>query len=224
MYDGGEKGSPFLAAELAERLRIEGKPYHLYCRNVEQNPDNFANLQTATANFGNLVKNYPGTFSDNVDKILKQIEDAPAFFFLDDFGVKGTEWPAVEKVIARKEPSDLWIRFDHITVLRLAGFDESDAKDATKKLALLPQLFGITNIDYILSRLGGPTPEVHIQNAVSLYLERLEDTFQQFKENGFAAAYPIISLDGQRKYHLVFACSHPKAATLASDVVNFSFR
>jgi len=39
-------------------------------------------------------------------------------------------------------------------------------------------------------------------------------------KKGFAASYPIISMDGQNKYHLVFACSNKTAATLASNIVN----
>jgi len=220
IYDMGEKGSPVLAAEMAERLQDEGKPYNLYCINIEENSDNYANLQSETARFGNLVQNHSGTFSDKLDIILREVTDTSALFFLDDFGVKGTEWNAVERVISRKHPTDLWIRFDHITVRRLAGFAGSDAKDAPDKFSLLPQLFGINNRDYLLQRLGGPTPGVRIMNAVSLYLECLESSFQKFGKKGFAAAYPISSLDGKRKYHLVFACSHPLAATLASNIVN----
>lgn len=220
IYESGEIGSPVMAAKLASKIQTEGKPYSLYCVNVEENPDNFANLQAETACFGKLVSNHLGTLNNNADIILDQVRDAPAIFFLDDFGVKGTEWIAVEKVIARKQPTDLWIRFDHRTVRRLAGFADSEAKDAFGKLALLPQLFGINDPGYLLQRLDGPTPESRIQNAVLLYLERLEIAFQTFDKNGFAAAYPIISLDGQRKYHLVFACSHPTAATLASNIVN----
>jgi hypothetical protein len=53
-----------------------------------------------------------------------------------------------------------------------------------------------------------------------LYIERLERTFDKFGKKGFAASYPIISINGQRKYFLVFACAHHKAATLASNIVN----
>ena len=51
-------------------------------------------------------------------------------------------------------------------------------------------------------------------------MEQLKKAFHTSGKNGFAAAYPIISLDGLRKYHLVFVCDHFKAATLASNVVN----
>jgi hypothetical protein len=66
-----------------------------------------------------------------------------------------------------------------------------------------------------------PLPSVGDNLTSPPYLEQLEKTFNKFgKEDGFAASYPIISIGGQRKYHLIFACAHPKAATLASNIVN----
>lgn len=221
MYDGGEKGSPVLAAEKSFEFQQSHKPFILKCINVEKDHDNFKNLVAETHGFGPIVTNYEGTFEERIDTILAQTNSKPAVFFLDDFGVKGTGWDTVEKVIARKGPTDVWIRFDHKTVRRLAGFYESAAKETQGKLNTLGNLFGIRDHDYLRARLEtGATPDERKNNALTLYIERLEQTFEYFGENGFAAAYPIISLDGQSKYHLIFACSNSKAATLASNVVN----
>ena len=221
IYDNGEKGSPVLAAEISESMRIEGKPFTLFCINVEKDPDNYSNLCVETKRFGTYVKNYEGSFNKNIGTILLQVKSKPTVFFIDDFGVKGTDWDAVEKVIARNDSTDVWIRFDHKTVRRLCGFYESDSKDAHGKLNTLQNLFGITDLDYLRTRLGcGNTSEDRIENAVNLYIEQLEKTFAKFGKDGFAAAYPIISINGQRKYHLVFACAHIKAATLANNIVN----
>jgi hypothetical protein len=54
---------------------------------------------------------------------------------------------------------------------------------------------------------------------LSLYLEQLASEFSHRKGKGFAAAYPVRSISGLRKYHLVFSASHPKAAVLASDII-----
>jgi three-Cys-motif partner protein len=220
-YDKGEKGSPVLAAEISESMRTRGKPYMLFCINVEKDPDNYSNLCIETKKFGKYVKNYEGSFDENIDTILFQVKSKPTVFFIDDFGVKGTDWDAVEKVIARKDSTDVWIRFDHKTVRRLSGFYVSEAKDARGKLNTLQNLFGITDLVYLQKRLGsGDTAEERIENAVNLYIEQLEKTFAKFGKDGFAASYPIISIDGQKKYHLIFACAHLKAATLANNVVN----
>lgn len=217
VYDNGEKGSPVLAAEASQAFQQSNKPFTLRCINVEKDQDNFLNLSTETKRFGSLVKNFEGSFDDNIDTILSQISGNPAVFFIDDFGVKGTDWESVEKVIARKDSTDIWIRFDHRTVRRLSGFYYSEAKEADSKLNTLQNLFGISDKDYLQARLDGGTPEKRIDNAVALYIEQLEKTFGK---KGFAASYPIISMDGQNKYHLIFACSNKTAATLASNIVN----
>ena len=191
----------------------------MICINIEKDHDNFTNLSAETKRFGNLVKNIEGTFEDNIDTILLQTSGKPAVFFIDDFGIKGTDWDAVEKVIARKDSTDIWIRFDYKTVRRLAGFYDSDAREAQGKLNTLQNLFGISS-KQLQARLEGNTPEERINNAITLYIEQLENTFSKFGKKGFAASYPIVSIDGQRKYHLIFACAHPKAATLASNIVN----
>jgi hypothetical protein len=81
-------------------------------------------------------------------------------------------------------------------------------------------MFGISDPKYLKLRLIGDTSEERISNAITFYIEQLEQTFNKFGKHGFAASYPINSIDGQRKYFLVFACAHPKAATLASNIVN----
>lgn len=220
IYDKGEKGSPVLVAEASQGFQQRNKPFTLMCLNIEKDHDNFTNLSTATKSFGKLVENLEGTFEENIDAILSKIAGKPAVFFIDDFGIKGTDWDTVEKVIARKDTTDLWIRFDYKTVLRLSGFYESDAKEAQGKVSTLETLFGALDSEYIQARLNGETPEERVGNAVKLYVEQLEQTFKKFGKKGFAASYPIVAINGQRKYFLIFACAHPKAATLASNIVN----
>ena len=219
-YDDGEKGSPVLAAEVSQTYRQSNMPFTLKCINVEKDHDNYINLSLETKRFGNLVINYEGSFDNHIDTILSNINGKPAVFFIDDFGIKGTDWDSVEKIVARKDSTDIWIRFDYKTVRRLAGFYDSNAKDAQGKLNTLQNLFGITDSKYLQEKLGGGTTEERINNAIILYIQQLEQTFKQFSKNGFAAAYPISSINEQRKYYLIFACSHPKAATLASNIVN----
>jgi hypothetical protein len=144
----------------------------------------------------------------------------PALFFLDDFGMKGTNYATVEAILARSGQTDVWIKFDYKTVLRIAGFFESDAIHTEGKLELLSAIFGIEDLDYLHRRIAAETPEQRIRNAVELYLEVLRNAVIKHKGIGFSAAYPIRTIENERKYFLVLVCSHPKAATLASNVVN----
>jgi len=87
------------------------------------------------------------------------------------------------------------------------------------KVQNLIDFFGIQNSENLYQRLDGNTPDERIKNAVNLYVERLEDKFQKVKKFGYSAAFPIVSLEGENKYYLVFAASHPKAVILASETV-----
>ena len=216
IYSNGEKGSPVRAAEYADNA-IKQHGRNMRCVFVEKDPNNYSDLQKSIFLYSRIVVSYQGTFSDKVDKILVDVGKNAALFFIDDFGVKGTDWNTVKKVLSRTEITDVWIRFDHKTIRRLDGFFYSDGKGATEKTALLCELFGISDPELLHKLLDAPSPEDRIKKAVNLYRDRLKEVLGK---DGFVGFYPIISLDGQNKYHLLFACKNPKAAVLASDVVN----
>ena len=216
----GSKGSPIRAAEIAQKYHQEKRLYSLVCVNVEDDKDNFANLEASTSSFGSLVKNYHGTFVDNVDQILQLIGTHPAIFFLDPFGVKDITWDAISKVIQRGHPTDIWIRFDYYTVRRLDGsFGKSEISEQ-KKYSRLCDIFGNPDRTHLHSILSGVTPSQRINNAVSLYEERLVNEYKKVRGQGFSGSYKIKALAGRDKYFLVFATAHPLGARIASTTVN----
>lgn len=219
-YIDGSKGSPLLSAELAQQYQNQQKPYRLKCINIEEDAENYHNLISVTAPFSGLVENFYGSFSSNLSSILNQIGQCPALFFLDPFGVKGTDWADIVRIIHRQAPTDIWIRFDHKTVRRLSGFFDSGSRGAESKIQNLLNLYGINRPDNLYKQLQGNTPEERIIKALDLYVSKLESEFSLVGKEGYSAAFPIVSLDGETKYHLVFAAAHPVAAILASKIVN----
>lgn len=216
MYRDGAEGSPVRIAKLAEQFAKEGKPYSLKCINVEENDENFADLQKDTARFGETVQNFHGRFTDHLNQILRMIGTQPSIFFLDPFGIKGVDWSAISKIINRSAPTDIWIRFDHVEVRRLDG----NYAINEKKFDILPTIYGIQNESYLHSQLStGTTPEDRIHDCTELYRSRLEKEFTKAKGAGYAGAYRIGSLAGQEKYYLIFATAHPKGIVLASNIV-----
>jgi len=219
IYSDGSKGSPVLAAELAQKYRDQQKKYLLNCINVESDDENFQNLENATSQYSLIVENLKGTFSTNIPLILNYLGRCPTYFFIDPFGVKGTDWVDMVKIIHRIAPTDLWLRFDHKIVRRLCGFFESGSRGADGKVNRLLKLYGAQRADNLFTRLDGNSPEERIDNAVYYYVEKLEEEFRRVKKFGFSAAFPIVSLEGQNKYYLVFAASHPKAAIVANETI-----
>jgi three-Cys-motif partner protein len=138
IYEDGAKGSAIRAAEHAQKYQLAGKRYSLHCINIEANPANYQSLQKNTASFDDLVTNLSGRFADNVDTVLHITDRSPVLCFLDPCGVKGIDaWHVIQRIIHRQAPTDIWIRFDHATLLRLAGFYESGAATADKFLGIL---------------------------------------------------------------------------------------
>lgn len=219
IYDDDSKGSPVLAAELSQEYRDQSKKYKLNCINVEADNENFQNLEKSTEQFQGIVENLNGTFSSHITTILQNIGKCPAFFFIDPFGISGVNWSDMVRILHRVAPTDLWLRFDHKTVRRLSGFFESGSRGADSKVQRLLNLYGVQSADNLFQKLDGNTPEERIVNAVNYYVERLESELKLMKKFGYSAGIPIISLEGQNKYHLVFAASHPKAVILASETV-----
>lgn len=212
-------GSPLKAAELARDYATRGKTYSLQCINIEEDEECFADLCAVTAPFGDLVINCSGTFVENIDRIVREMRGRAAICFLDPFGIKGIDWSAVEQLIRRPNPTDLWIRFDHQTVRRLSGFFASGDPRGPKKLNNLLRVYGITDAEFLHEQLAGPTTEVRLEKALMLYMARLAQTYQKVRGDGHSAVYPIRTRDGQIKYHMVFATGHRKGMTVANDVV-----
>ena len=219
IYDDGAKGSPVLAVELAQDYRNNHKKYKLNCINVEEDYGNFQNLEKSTNQFQGTIENFNGTFSSQIPTILQNIGNCPAFFFIDPFGVSDVDWIDMIKILHRSAPTDLWLRFDHKTVRRLSGFFDSGSRGADSKVQRLLKLYGVQRADNLFQKLDGNTPEERIVNAVNYYVERLETELKTIKKFGYSAGFPIVSLEGQNKYHLVFAASHIKAVILASETV-----
>ncbi len=219
LYEDGAKGSAIRAAENAQKYQREDRPYRLRCINVEYTPDNYQNLVKNTGAFGDLVLNLPGTFADNITRILDETADHSVLCFLDPFGVKGIDWYVIQKLIQRPAPTDLWIRFDHITLFRLAGFYDSEATSADKNLATIADTYGISDHAVLRDSLTGETIQEKRQKAVNLYMRGLEEEFHQARGKGFTAHYPIRSITGQDKYFLVFATGHLRGFIIASELV-----
>lgn len=213
-YDDGTPGSPVVIAQYAAGIAGKKKPYRLLCINVEADHSTYADLCKATERYKHVVvHNFEGTFGEHVETILSVIGDAPALFFLDPFGVKGIEWNVMRRILERPR-TDVWLRLDVSTLARLHGFIDSQGKGAEKKCLLLANFFGLDQRG-LREHLGGLSTD----EMVDFYLGRLAQACGKHTGRGYAAVYSIRSIEGRQKYYLAFACRHPKALTLTSDIV-----
>jgi three-Cys-motif partner protein len=213
IYDDEARGSPIYAAEYAQTL--VGKPYQLHCINVEQDPELFANLEESTQPYHAVTTNCPGVFADLVNEILEKIGCCPAIFFLDPFGLKGIEWECIFPILSRPHITEVLLRVDPYYLSRLAGFLDSDSRDAAGKCQRLTRLYGFPD--------PGPWARVwHTEGQaglVNLYMARLLEAMLRSGRKSYVCRYAIRSLEGQFKYLLMFGTRDRKGAVLMSDIV-----
>jgi len=63
-------------------------PFILMCMNVEKDHDNFVNLLAETKSFGNLVRNFEGSFDEHIDIFCHSLVAIPLFFSLTTLELK----------------------------------------------------------------------------------------------------------------------------------------
>jgi three-Cys-motif partner protein len=110
------------------------------CVNVEVNRKRYRQLVDATAAFiGHSVEqNYCAAFTSVLDDILRQIGQAPAFFFLDPFGTKGLPFRDLLPLFHRVARTEVLITLHTDGIAKKAGWLASleDANPQKRKTAL----------------------------------------------------------------------------------------
>jgi hypothetical protein len=176
-------------------------------------------LEKATEPYKGFVTNLYGPFAENIDNVLRMVQDKPVICFLDPFGIDGIDMAAIQKLMRRGGITDFWIRFETGEVRRRDGWFDVQEPGAQKQFEILCRIYGIFDRNALHKLLSGSTPEDRKNNAIKLYLKRLSTGFSQIRGEGYAAAYRIGSQEGDNKYHLVFATASKKGITLASNIV-----
>jgi three-Cys-motif partner protein len=191
-YDDGQHGSPLIAADIAANPVQKSRIGILKCINVEADTVTFANLERATEPYvkQGIVTNYAGTFDAVLPRVLQQVGDDTAFFFIDPFGTEGAVLSTLETLAQRSGKTEVLVRYDDTRVHRLiqwAGnnIDRLEPKFAKTAEAFIPRIAGLTDdkaIETVLQR----SPEAR-QALIDGYLN-LVKTQKLFR---YGLSYPI---------------------------------
>jgi len=206
----GEPGSPVLAAQETAKLA-----YNIRCLNIEEDPANFSSLQTETSRFSH-VENIFADFNDVIGTVLDRVRGQPAFFFLDPFGVKDLPMQGlVEPIAQRRTQTDILLRYATETVRRLVGSYENDpVRGGANEMHVTHWFRGDGWKAIVQNNAPGIQRDDHLLN---YYLQQLVSiSGGRFSH---AAAYPIRTLQGNIKYHLVFATGNKLGMKLMSEVL-----
>jgi three-Cys-motif partner protein len=232
--DDGEDGSPLLIAKLAEKISSSrSRPFQLQCLNVESNRRRFTSLEEATKPYGPeiVVKNYHASFVDVIPDILKRIDNAPAFFFIDPFGTKDIAFADLLPIFNRASRTEVLITLHTDGIAKKAGWfarenspDPADQVRAQKLTTHLARALDVP-LDELRQAWRKTNEEGNTtafeNRALLHYLRRLRSKKRtRFKfTKAFRVLYYRADTLKERPvcFHLVFATQHEKGLFEMND-------
>ncbi|MCK4858942.1 MAG: three-Cys-motif partner protein TcmP, partial [Candidatus Omnitrophica bacterium] len=146
-YETGEAGSPVIAAKIL--IEYQKPTCTLHCICIERDPKRYKTLETSLNQFeGKLaIEKHKGEFLTYIDGILKKIEKAPAFFFIDPEGFSGMDFDKIEAVLNLPHTEILinfqynaiqrWLKAPKVESTITKLFGTSDYKKAKKEIELI---------------------------------------------------------------------------------------
>jgi three-Cys-motif partner protein len=212
-------GSPVLAAReaLGYRAQRPGKQMRVIC--VEQNHDNFVDLEKRVAGFGDTVTCLEGDFAEHVPTILRMIGNDPALVLLDPIGLKAINADGCRGLLDRRGKTDLFVIVDFSIVHRTRGMlDESGEPLAGRRSA--PKLAANVDAFYAGSKAWRQvppslSPEERERAYLRLYFE--EVLLSSFE---YVGCLPVRKAVGASpEYWMVHAASHLDAHLLMNDEI-----
>lgn len=218
-YDDGQPGSPLIAAQIAANPVQKSRIGILKCINVEEDAGTFANLEQATAQYveQGIVTNYPGAFDDVLPRVLQQVGNDTAFFFIDPFGTEGAVLSTLETLANRDGKTEVLVRYDDTRVHRLIQWTKNNIERLEPKFrktaeSFIPRIAGLTDDKAIEAVLQG-SPEAR-QALIDGYLH-LVKTRNLFR---FGLSYPIRNpATGGHHYFLVHFCDFADGYTYMAN-------
>jgi three-Cys-motif partner protein len=150
----GNDGSPLIAVKRAGEVMVEVRERAARTRNaeihvfaIENNRTRFRQLEQTLEPYRNaapdLIHVLPGELSDHDDRIREVVGDAPSFYFLDPFGIKGLDAATYPAAFGGPR-NEIFALFADIGAIRLHGLVTAGRADATSRVEAIlasPGLF-----------------------------------------------------------------------------------
>jgi three-Cys-motif partner protein len=163
---------------------------------VEKSPTAFASLQQVLQEYRGDIKTlpFPGSFEENIAKILKEVGSTFAFFFVDPTGWTGFSMDNLRPIL-QLESGEVMINFMYDFINRFLGVQNAANQES------LGRCFGTQN--------WRPIREAHDRESalVNLYIEQVRAT------GGFpyvTSSRILKPLHDRAYFHLIYATRNPK--------------
>lgn len=221
-YEDGSEGSPLLIAKFSDECARWRDPVILKLINVEPDVKRegiFPLLEKATREWTEkgIVENINKEFYSALPKIISQIGNSPALFFIDPFGPTYVHFSHLQPVLTRNQKiTELIINFDTDGLRRIV--DASLSEKINPKTAK-------TNSQNVTKIIGSEEWKQKLTNE-NLSTEECEmillrEYMQNLTKFGYdVVAYPIReALDKKPKYHFVYCTRHSDGLGLMNDFI-----
>jgi three-Cys-motif partner protein len=216
-----DEGSPLRIARMAQQRRDFGKPGRFVCIYTESDPDYCDNLRDALSRAAidsDSVHVFCGTFQQHLTEILKLLRPGPAVCFLDPFGVNGIS-PAELKPLLQRPNTEFLLNLNTGILRRMAGFEDSSAKDRNAKLANVSRTLGEDPTDSSPNWLNLWQQFNDSRRwemwAAQTYMKQLVSFSPDLR---YAMAYEVrAKFRARPKYYLVFASRSSHAFPIMND-------
>lgn len=192
------------------------------CYAVEKQQSRYDQLCAGLAQYPKAnVQPLLGSFLDHLDHILHDIGSAPAVFFLDPFGLKGSSLGELRPLLRRAD-TEIILVFNSFRLAKLAGFEDSNAKEAAKKRRLVSMILnedpGDPNPEWIQKYRQLADERAWTDWAVSKYTSELIKA--SHRNLNYGLAYPVRKrFQGRPTYHLIYATRSTAGLPVMNDLI-----
>ncbi len=185
-------------------LAKQGRAPNIRAVFVEKSPTAFAALEHALVQHRHFITTvaFPGTFEENIPRILDAVGAAFAFYFIDPKGWTGFDMDDIRPILLH-QPGEVMVNFMYDFINRFLNFP-SPANEAS-----LDRCFGTTRWREIRD---DPDREAA---SVGLYMEQLRRTGQFTYVTSTRILKP---LHDRAYFHLIYATRNPKGIIKFRDV------
>lgn len=177
-------------------LAAQGRLANIRAVFIEKSRKAFTDLQRALQQHSRAVKTtaLPGTFEDNIPRILHEVGSAFAFFFIDPRGWTGFAMDEIRPILLHK-PGEVMVNFMYDFVNRFLNFPNQANEES------LDRLFGTKRWRAIRD-----VPDRE-SASISLYIEQLRTTGAFTYVTSTRILKP---LHNRSYFHLIYATRNPK--------------
>jgi len=218
-YGDGERGSPHIICEAAEKL-VPGKYIAIFVNSKQEHHDRLSADMDSLIKQGRVIT-ILGKAEDLLGKLRSILNDQTLFIYLDPFGLRGCEFKMIEPFLKRDKrfSTEIVINLSVPIMHRLAARNAiSEKAGITDRVKVFHEtLSRVLGGDYWKEIMWeeGSSPDERAETVLANYRKVLHNCGAEY-----SGSCPVKEKTGSRiKYYITFCSRHPDALLLMNDAM-----